>query len=164
MSDTPDDEADDGAGASTEDGEDVAGGMDGDDDPFADLEDVEVEADPFGDLDAAAADDQFDEVEGTDGDDSHVWEALDAQEDGATDVAVGGDLPDVDVDADEQIVPKRSYCEKCEHFTPPPETACTHPGTEIRELVDMQHFRVASCPVVAQRRDIGEYDTGSGDD
>ena len=71
------------------------------------------------------------------------------------------DLPDADTGHDEQVVPKRSYCEKCEHFAAPPETACEHPGTEIRELVDMEHFRVSRCPVVAKRRDIEEYDTDS---
>lgn len=132
---------------------------DGDaDDPFAHLEDVEVESDPYADLGDAADDDPFEEVE-VEAVDDGVWEALGTQEDGATDVGADGDLPDADTGPDEQVVPKRSYCEKCEHFSAPPATACDHPGTEIRELVDMEHFRVARCPVVAKRRDLGEYDT-----
>lgn len=50
------------------------------------------------------------------------------------------------------VVPKQSYCEQCPHFSEPPTVACTHPGTTIHELVDLQHFRVSDCPVVEEQR------------
>lgn len=132
-----------------------------DGDPFAELEDVEVEDDPFESGDAPA--DPFTEIAVDDVDESSIWDALGAQEDAPTDV-VGGELPDAETELDEEIVPKRSYCEKCEHFSAPPETACTNPGTEIRELVDMEHFLVVDCPVVAQRRGLDGYAEESTDD
>lgn len=49
------------------------------------------------------------------------------------------------------VVPKANFCEQCEHFADPPRVACTREGTEIRELVDREHFRVVNCPVVAER-------------
>lgn len=52
------------------------------------------------------------------------------------------------------VVPKRSYCERCEFFSTPPEVRCTNAGTEIRELVDTDHFRVVDCPVVERRREV----------
>ena len=156
MSDGPDDEESplDDAGAAADES----------DDPFDELDDIEVEDDPFDELGDAAVGDPFDEVDVETVDESSVWDALGAHEDAVTDSTVDGDTPDVETEADEQIVPKRSYCEKCEYFSTPPETACTHPGTEIRELVDMFHFRVASCPVVARRRGIDEYDLPSVDE
>jgi hypothetical protein len=52
----------------------------------------------------------------------------------------------------EATVQKSLYCEDCEHFSDPPETACTYPGGEITAVVDMEHFRVRNCPVVERRR------------
>lgn len=51
-------------------------------------------------------------------------------------------------------VSKHSYCEHCEHFSPPPEVACTHEGTDIVEFLDMETVRVVDCPVVAERREL----------
>jgi len=65
--------------------------------------------------------------------------------------------PDADtVGSGESIVPKRSYCERCEHFEAPPEVGCTHDGTRILEMVDREHFRVDNCPVVAEREALAE--------
>lgn len=65
--------------------------------------------------------------------------------------------PEADtVDSGESIVPKRSYCERCEHFSAPPEVGCTHDGTRIVEMVDRGHFRVVNCPVVAEREALAE--------
>lgn len=128
------------------------------DDPFEALDDeFDAGDDPFADLDDAADAELFDEQEVGDLDEASVWAAL-GEEAGTTDVAVGGELPDVETEAEEQVVPKASYCEKCEHFSAPPQTACTHPGTEIRALVDMDHFTVVNCPVVAKRRGIADAD------
>lgn len=59
---------------------------------------------------------------------------------------------------DEHVVPKETYCERCEHFSAPPTAACTHPGTAIVEFADADHVRVRNCPVVDQRRADGEPD------
>lgn len=145
-------DADDSGGSTSESGsapvDDTAN-----DDPFAELEDLDVEADPFDTPhESTVGDELFTEVDVDDLDEESVWAELGATEGDATDVAVGGSLPDFETAADEHIVPKRGYCEKCEHFSTPPEMRCTNPGTEIIELVDMEHFRVSNCPVVVQRR------------
>jgi hypothetical protein len=54
----------------------------------------------------------------------------------------------------ERVVEKRSYCQGCEHFSTPPDVHCTNPGTEILEAVDMEHFRVVDCPVVAEDEEL----------
>ncbi len=65
--------------------------------------------------------------------------------------------PEADVvGSGESIVPKRSYCERCEHFEVPPSVGCTHAGTRIVEMVDREHFRVMNCPVVAEREALAE--------
>lgn len=51
-------------------------------------------------------------------------------------------------------VSKHSYCEQCEHFSPPPDVACTNEGTDIVEFLDMETVRVVDCPVVAERREL----------
>jgi len=49
-----------------------------------------------------------------------------------------------------RVVDTGEYCEQCPFFSEPPDVHCTHEGTEIRELVDMDHFRVVDCPKVAE--------------
>lgn len=70
--------------------------------------------------------------------------------------AIFEELADGQREEDQQtaVVPKRSYCERCEFFSTPPEVRCTNAGTEIRELVDTDHFRVVDCPVVERRRGV----------
>jgi uncharacterized OB-fold protein len=51
-------------------------------------------------------------------------------------------------------VSKHSFCEHCEHFSAPPDVACSHDGTEILEFVDMETVRLLDCPVVAERREL----------
>lgn len=51
--------------------------------------------------------------------------------------------------ADERVVDKREFCQRCEFFSAPPEVSCTNEGTEIVELVDADRFRVRNCPKVA---------------
>lgn len=46
-----------------------------------------------------------------------------------------------------QVISKR-ICERCEYVADPPELACTHEGTTIHELVDVDHVRVSDCPMV----------------
>jgi len=55
-------------------------------------------------------------------------------------------------------VSKHAFCETCEHFSGPPEIECGHGGTEILAFVDMETVRVSNCPIVAERRRLGQFD------
>ncbi|WP_136688550.1 hypothetical protein [Halorhabdus amylolytica] len=55
-------------------------------------------------------------------------------------------------------VSKHTYCERCEHFSEPPEIACAHEGTDIIEFVDFETVRVADCPIVAEREQLADMD------
>lgn len=157
-------------------------GDDGDDgtDPFADIEGVEAEDDPFADLDVGDGDPSTDfgpsdntlfTDEGTSEiDDEAVWDQVegDADGDGAEAATVPEEALDgaaePSVDTGETVVKKRSYCERCEHFSQPPEVSCSYPGSEIVELVDTGRFRVRNCPIVERRqsRDISSIAGGGG--
>ena len=78
-----------------------------------------------------------------------LWQSIEAQS--AEGPVATEDAPD------EYVVPKRSYCETCEHLSEPPEMRCTHPGTTIVEFADNDHLRVRNCPVVAERQLLGEF-------
>ena len=133
-----------------------------DDDPFAELDD-----EPLGERTPATDDDLFEEMDpgGLDDEDEVVERVLEGE--APTNGSVEGTPPGTGRTAegragdaptrDEVVVPKRRYCEGCQYFTQPPETACEHPGTEILELVDVDHFLVADCPVVEWRRDLEAY-------
>jgi hypothetical protein len=76
-----------------------------------------------------------------------------------------GTAPDADpAGSGESIVPKRSYCERCEFFAEPPAVGCSHDGTRIVEMVDREHFRVVDCPVVAEREALAAESGGTRDD
>ncbi|PSQ39432.1 hypothetical protein BRD13_03235 [Halobacteriales archaeon SW_5_70_135] len=60
-------------------------------------------------------------------------------------------------DVGERVVEKSMYCQGCRYMSPPPNTHCTHEGTEIVEAVDMDHFRVRNCPVVAENEELEEF-------
>ncbi len=105
------------------------------------------------------------------------WDDEEVPDDPFTEVEVGevdedavraglqdGDAPTAAGTSEEVVVPKRKYCERCEHFADPPNATCTNDGTEILELVDMDHFRVVNCPVVAERRKIGATDIRDPDE
>ena len=129
--------------------------------------------DPFAELDADAADaptdgDPFESMGSGDVGEEDVWAALDEGtsvgadatefDDAAEGGAVGdagasgsgpaGATPGAAATGDERVVDKRSYCQRCPHFSAPPETACTHEGTEIVESVDFSRFRVRDCPMI----------------
>lgn len=149
---------------------------DGDDgnDPFADA-DVDGEIDPFDRLAVGTDGDPLERLEVGDFDEDAVWAKLSSNGGGIDGDAAGvdGDTARVDGDVDvaggvgsradreaatdrnEAIVRKQQYCERCEHFSAPPGLSCGNPGTEIRELVDMERFRVYDCPVVERRRSLG---------
>ena len=129
-----------------------------------------TDEDPFAELeagDAADGEDPFESMEVGDVGDEDVWDALDEEtsvdaDAGAFDDVDDGDGSGATADAstrfpgaagppeggDERVIDKRSYCQQCPHFAEPPETACTHEGTEIVESVDFSQFRVRNCPIV----------------
>lgn len=125
-----------------------------------DADDFESERSPTGGVPSAGRDDPFDEIgpadPGTDLDDAFeqmdvggaaeedVWASLDSEIglDGATSIPGEDDT--------EHIVSKRTYCQQCPHFTPPPEVACDHEGTTILEAVDFDRFRLQNCPMISE--------------
>ena len=146
------------------------GGPTGGEDPFEWLPEADGE-DPFERLDDGAAlgertpadaADPFEEVDvgSTDG---ATWEEL-VSPPGTTDPTAPTDGVDPTT-VGETVVPKRGYCQGCEYLAAPPDVACTHPDGEILEAVDLEHFRVRNCPVVAHRRERSVFgDVGSASD
>lgn len=139
-----------------------------DEEPYEDLDVEPLDAD--GDVDAAV-EDLFTEVDVGDVDEETVWAEL-TEDEGGDGAPAPADEADVVADEDGEppakdgegtVVPKASYCQQCEHFSPPPGVACENPGTEIVELVDVRHFRVRNCPVVA-RRSSATHDITDDDD
>jgi hypothetical protein len=86
-------------------------------------------------------DELFDEEDVPEIDAEAVWERLGEDE--------PPEVPD-DTEHDVRVIEKRSYCEQCPFFSTPPDVGCDHEGTEILELVDMDHFRVVDCPKVLE--------------
>ena len=120
-------------------------------DPFADLSGVEADAaddDLFAEMDDAAADTVAE---------SDVLSLLDADEDVA-EVNID-EVPGVEAAGDGLVVPKSSYCERCEYFSDPPEVSCSHQGTEIHELPDRRNLLVSDCPIVAERGHVRSVST-----
>ncbi|MWV64060.1 hypothetical protein GRS48_04365 [Halorubrum sp. JWXQ-INN 858] len=117
-------------------------------DPFAALAEGD---DGIGSLDDAATDapdDVFERMAVEDLGDEDVWDALDEAAVGS--VGAGGDAAPAD-DADrEHVVDKRQYCQRCPHFSDPPETACSNGTTTIVEVVETESFRVRDCPMVGE--------------
>jgi hypothetical protein len=95
---------------------------------------------------AGETDGVFERMEVDQVDADAVWDRLGADRASASDRG----------ERDIASVSKHRFCEQCEHFTPPPDVACTHEGTEILEFPDMETVRVADCPVVADRRGLEE--------
>lgn len=147
-------------------GEDPA--ADGDD-PFESIEEMvgtDTEADPFAGGSAGPAgppgeDGPFVEMAAEPIDESDLWTELTAEAGDDGDGIGATEVPD---ERSEDVVPKASFCERCEYFSDPPTVGCTHEGTEILELVDTDHFRVLNCPVVERRRGVDEVLPGYGED
>jgi len=102
-------------------------------------------------------DDLFESVEVDQVDDEAVWESF---VEGGTEPEEGGGLgseAEAAAEANEHVVPKRDFCQRCPHFADPPETACSHEGTVIVEVVDADSFRVRNCPVVEDEEDASRY-------
>lgn len=111
-----------------------------------------LETDPFSDLespgDEFAGDDSlhdpFERMEVNEPFGDDVWDALDEE------FEVGGKATAVDTEGTEHVVEKREYCQRCPHFSLPPETACTHEDGTIVEVIDTAEFRVRGCPMVSE--------------
>jgi len=124
-----------------------------------DTDEIDAEELPFGDDgDAPDPEEAFEEVDvGTVDEEEQVWSRI--EDDDSTEPSP---TPGSDGDADgrrETVVPKNTYCERCEHFSPPPRMECTHEGSAIVDLVDRKHVRVADCPIVEERDALGERRT-----
>jgi len=125
---------------------------------------VDVAGDAFGDVDVSRGDpfeetgSAFQRVDVDSVDPDAVWNRFTEntkRTDDPAETSLGGeDVPD---DVSETVeVPKGRFCQTCPHFSPPPETSCRHEGTEIRRFVGTDDVRVRNCPVVAERRELGE--------
>ena len=88
-------------------------------------------------------DELFDEESVPEIDPDTVWEQIGSDEPPSSE-------PDPAEDPIERVVDSGTYCQGCEHFSAPPEVRCTHEGTEILEMVDVDRFRVVNCPVVRE--------------
>ncbi|WP_435194936.1 hypothetical protein [Natronomonas sp. EA1] len=141
---------------SEQDREDTADSVD----PLDELDDVEVESDPFTDLgEVTPDDDPFEDLSTETPDEADLSTLLEGPPEEEDDGLIAPALDeDIEVVNGEAVVPKRRYCEQCEHFSAPPDATCTYEGSEVRELVDMNHFRVYRCPVVARRLGLRGYD------
>jgi hypothetical protein len=133
---TPEDDTE--PGVDTDAGPRVQSETDSSTDPFSDM--GHRDDDPFeqGDL--------FEErdTEGVDPD--TVWENLASSDETEHDPT--------DTERRFAEVSKHSYCEQCEHFSPPPDISCTHEGTDIVEFLDMETVRLVNCPIVAERLEL----------
>lgn len=156
-------DSDDGSGPKPNDGTDPDNGDA--DAPLSDLaremrerrERREREGDVVG-----GDDDLFEQVDVGDIDSEAAWEALVEAE--AAEQSVGVDRDDQSADAPETeqdgetLVSKRAYCQRCPHFTEPPDVACTHEGTDIVEVVDTDTFRVRDCPMVTEGEEPPQFE------
>ena len=119
-------------------------------------------AEPLGDVDTSRGDpfesgagaSVFEQVDVSGIDPDEAWERFTGEGEGAT----GSDAASDEFEDDVVEVSKHSFCEGCEFFSPPPDVECGHEGTSILEFTDMESVRVANCPVVAERRELGEFD------
>jgi hypothetical protein len=102
---------------------------------------TDIDSDPFESVDVAEVDDEA------------VWESfIRGSDEPEADVGLGAEVHRAS-EANEHVVSKREFCQRCPHFSAPPATACTHEGTTIVEVVDADDFRVRNCPIVAERRE-----------
>lgn len=109
---------------------------------------------PLGDLasrieaEAPPEDDPFEDMSVSEADAEIDWDEL---VEGEAEPAGGPTAARAEpVAPEEHVVDKRQFCQRCDYFSAPPETACTHEGTEIVEVVDSDHFRVRDCPMVGE--------------
>ncbi len=85
-------------------------------------------------------------------DGERVWEDLLDGQDAEAGVLAFGE-PVEGEGEDVTVIPSR-VCHSCKHFGDPPELYCSHDGTTIRRMVDMDRYEVVDCPVVKNRSDL----------
>lgn len=85
-------------------------------------------------------------------DGDQVWEDLVSGQGEAAGVLAFGEP--VEGESEDVTVIPNSVCHSCTYFGEPPELHCTHEGTTIRRMVDMDHYEVVDCPVVKNRSDL----------
>jgi len=96
---------------------------------------------------SVAYDELFEETETADVDTETVWKQLEANE----------PLTDVrETSGERRVVLKADYCDSCPYLSDPPEMTCTHEGTEILELIDLDHVAVQNCPIVKENEELEE--------
>jgi|AntRauTorcE11898_2_1112593.scaffolds.fasta_scaffold00043_34 hypothetical protein len=141
------------------------------DDPFAELGlpesgrarsvDGATGTDEWSD-EAADLDDAFEQMDVGGPAEEDVWESLDADagtDDWPDDGAERGGETSAPGEGDtEHVVSKRTYCQRCPHFTSPPEVACTHEGTTVVEAVGFDEFRVRNCPMISEENPTFDVD------
>ena len=126
-------------------------------------QDVDIDVDPFEEIGGSPETGDFAEFPDVDSDlgsgdpfeemtveelDDDVWEALSGDD---PEPDIGGDAQPVDEETpDDHVVNKRQYCQRCPHFGTPPDPVCTHEGSTIVEIVDIDRFRVRDCPIVSE--------------
>ncbi|RYJ14400.1 hypothetical protein ELS19_10840 [Halogeometricum borinquense] len=106
------------------------------------------------DSDRADSDDTkslFESMDVEEIDSDTLWAGLVEDESATISVGARGAAESIDDELpgyEDYIVPKSEFCHHCPYFADPPELACTHDGTEIVEVVEMDRFRVRDCPMV----------------
>ncbi|WP_458205711.1 hypothetical protein [Haladaptatus sp. NG-SE-30] len=116
------------------------------------LADLAAEVETRRSYEKESIDDSFVEVE-VDVDDidaDDLWDDLLAEDSG--ELVVTAPREESEDDRDVRTIPK-STCHGCPHFGEPPTLHCTHDGTDILALDDMEHFRVADFPMVVDEVD-----------
>lgn len=114
--------------------------------PMADLAETLRERDSDPDLEEAFTEMDVDSVDA-----EAVWEQLESG-DTAT-FAVAETARTDERGRDVRVVSKR-LCHGCQHFAEPPAMRCTHDGTEIRKLENVDQYEVVDCPMVVDREDL----------
>lgn len=92
----------------------------------------------------------FSEVEVGEVDGEAAWREL-LMEDEGEPLAIG-ERVETDEDRDVRVIENRT-CHRCQYFGEPPELHCTHEGTEIRRVVDTDHYEVVDCPMVVDEEE-----------
>lgn len=87
-------------------------------------------------------------VDGTDGPSVSSSETTDGPSEPSSETTNGAGDAGESADAEEYVVDKREFCQRCRFFSAPPAVACEHEGTDIVELVDGDRFRVRGCPMI----------------
>jgi len=110
------------------------------------------------------AESPFESVDVGEIDGEALWERL-ADDGGDFEVAAPTTVVDAEhLDGRDVRTIEKATCHGCPYFGDPPAVACTHEGTDILEMPDVDHFRVADCPMVVDDDEVGRIATdGDGE-